>query len=230
VLVRFAALGQSAAPLPHRSLLDNAGIVAAAALQYTKKLVWPWPLALDYDLRHSAAAWLAFAAALGFAIWAAYRRPALRLPLLLTAVPLLPALAASLVLPELSRAQDRYAYTAVLGLALLVARVARGRTGVAAALALLAVWTALSAVAIRHWRDPETLWTHTLRVTPNSKNAVLGLGEWYYMTRRLAEAERVYTQGLAFRPNDPDLLASRAAVRKAMGASPLPSPRASGSH
>lgn len=68
--------------------------------------------------------------------------------------------------------------------------------------------------AIRHWRDAEALWTHTLHVTPSSKTAVLGLGYWYFSTEQFAAADRVYQHGLALRPNDPDYLASRAALRK----------------
>jgi hypothetical protein len=114
------------------------------------------------------------------------------------------------------QAQDRYAYLAVLGLAFLIALLARGRAATGAMLGILILWSALSIRATGYWRDPEALWSQTLRVTPLSRNAVLGLGEWYYSTRRFADAERVYRQGLAYRPEDPDIRASHQAVLKAL--------------
>jgi len=214
--LRFLTLGFAAAPLPSRSLPRHIEIILAAALQYAKNLVWPWPLAPEYHLMHSGVAWAVFAVVCALAAWLAYQKQQIRLALLLLVIPLAPALAASVLLPALRLAQDRYTYVAIVGFALLIAYATQNRAGAAAALLLVALWSTLSVFAILHWRDPETLWKHTLRVTPNSKTAVLSLGHLYYSTGRYEEADRIYQQGLLHRPNDPDYLASRAAVRKVL--------------
>ena len=219
LLLRFSTLGLGVASLPHRSLLGHLHVIVATALQYAKKLIWPWPLAPEYHLAHPPAAWVVFAVGCALAAWAATRHKEARLALLLVFLPLTPALASSFVLPAFRQAQDRFAYVAVLGVALLIGYAThhahRFRRVVAvAAMALLLIWSALSVAAIQNWRDTETLWTHTLRVTPNSKTAVISLGYWYFTTGRLEEAQHIYEQGLALRPSDPDYLTSHAAVRK----------------
>lgn len=216
---RLLATGARAPVLPVRSLGERMSTIAACAVHYTRKMLVPWPIALDYDISQPTVIWVAFALACPVVVWLAWRRRDARMAVALFAIPLLPALAASIALPPLSQAQDRYAYLAVLGATLAVAFVARTRRGAYALLGLLVAWSALSIAAIPHWRDPEALWSHTLRVTPASRNAVLGLGEWYYNTQRFAEAERVYDHGLALRPNDRDFLTSRAAVRKILSES-----------
>lgn len=232
--MRYAVLGLAAAALPPRGIPAHLATVLSAALQYTKKLVWPWPLAPEYSPYHSAAAWAVFALAGAIGAWAAWRFKAPgRLPgrlsagpqgtsaarvrlALLFCLPLVPALAGSLMLPPLRLTQDRYAYLAVLGFVLLIAHAARTRGGAIVCLVLLLAWSALSLAAIPHWHDNEVLWSHTLRVTPESKTAVLGLGSWYYETGRLPEAEALYRDALQRRPADPDYLTSLQSVQKVM--------------
>jgi len=216
LLLRRIAVGSAAAPLPGHVGWGALKTAAAALLHYLSKLVWPWPLALDYNLSFSAASWLGFFLAPALLAWLGWRWPQMRRAALLLVLPLLPALAATLVLPSQGKVQDRYAYAAVLGFALLAAHLARHRRLAWFVPALLVAWGCLSIGAIRHWQDPEALWTNTLRVTPNSRNAVLGLGDWYYSTARFEEADRVYRQGLAMLPGDRAILASQAAVRAAM--------------
>ncbi len=216
VVLRFTAYGFAAASLPSRTTFEHLRIFWAATFQYVKKMIWPWPLALEYDLRHPPLIWIALAAVCALAVWLACRKREARLALLLFVIPLSPALASSVFLPFLREAQDRYAYVAVLGFALLIGYAARHRAGFAAALALVMLWSALSVVALVRWRDPEALWTNTLRVTPKSKTAVSQLGYWYFSTMRFADAERIYEQGLVLRPKDGDFLASRDAVRKVL--------------
>jgi hypothetical protein len=216
LLLRRIAAGSAAAPLPGHVGWGAIKTAAAALLHYVWKLVWPWPLALDYNLSFSAASWLGFFLAPALLAWLGWRWPQMRRAALLLVLPLLPALAATLVLPSQGKVQDRYAYAAVLGFALLAAHLARHRRLAWFIPALLIAWGFLSIGAIRHWQDPEALWTNTLRVTPNSRNAVLGLGDWYYSTARFEEADRVYRQGLAMLPGDRAILASQAAVRAAM--------------
>lgn len=215
LLVRFLVLGFgytkfAVAQLPP-SWLNR---MLAVTLQYGKKMFWPWPLAPEYYLVHSPAAWLAFAVACILAGWLAYRSSEARRSLLLLVIFLSPAVATSIFLPALRAAQDRYAYGAVLGICLLLGYTARHHAGLKVALALLVVWSALSVVTILHWRDGEALAKHTLRVTPYSKTAVMTLGEWYFMTGQFEEADRIFQQGLLLRPKERDYLLARAALRK----------------
>ena len=83
LLLRFATLGHGVAGLPQRPLLGHLHVIAAAALQYTKKLIWPWPLAPEYHLAHPPAAWVAFAIVCALAAWAATRYREVRVALLL---------------------------------------------------------------------------------------------------------------------------------------------------
>jgi hypothetical protein len=216
LLLRRIAVGSAAAPLPGHVGWGAIKTAAAALLHYVWKLVWPWPLALDYNLSFSAASWLGFFLGLALLAWLGWRWPQMRRAAWLLVLPLLPALAATLVLPSQGKVQDRYAYAAVLGFALLAAHLARHRRLAWLVPALLIAWGFLSIGAIRHWRDSEALWTNTLRVTPNSRNAVLGLGDWYYSTAQFEEADRVYQRGLAMLPGDRAILASQASVRAAM--------------
>jgi len=216
LLLRRIAVGSAAAPLPNHVGWEAIRTAAAALLHYLSKLVWPWPLALDYNLSFSAASWLGLFLAVALLAWMGRCWPQMRRAALLLVLPLLPALAATLVLPSQGKVQDRYAYAAVLGFTLLAAHLARRRRLAWLVPALLMAWSFLSIGAIRHWQDPEGLWTNTLRVTPNSRNAVLGLGDWYYSTARFEEAGRVYQHGLALLPGDRAILRSQAAVRAAM--------------
>lgn len=140
LLMRLLTLGFATIPLPRRPLLEHIGIVTGAALLYAKKLVWPWPVAQEYDLTHPPVAWVVFALAGAAAAWLAYRHRQARPPLLLVVIPLAPALVSSVSLPAMRQAQDRYAYLAVLGVALLIGYAARHRAGAAAALIVPPPW------------------------------------------------------------------------------------------
>ncbi len=137
-------------------------------------------------------------------------------------IPLLPALAVALVLPSQTMVQDRYAYTAVLGFSLLLACLIRYRPLAWVVAAAVVACSLLSVKTIGQYRDTETFWTNTLRVTPDSRNAILGLGDWYYATAEFAKADEVYQRGLGFYPGDWAILTSQKAVRKALAAQKQP--------
>ena len=209
LLARMLVLGAHPASLPSRPVTQHLRILAAAAVHYAKKLVWPWPVAPEYELGQATWVWLLVLTGCALAAWLACRRADARLAVLMIPASLAPALAASVVFfSDLRFVGDRFAYLAVLGVALLVALAARRTAGLVLALALLAVWSGMSALAVRDWSDSERLWAHALRVTPRSKTAVLALGEWYYTTSRFDDAARVYRHGLRFRPGDRDYLYS----------------------
>jgi len=209
LLARMLVLGAHSASLPPRPVTQHLRILAAAAVHYAKKLVWPWPVAPEYELGQATWIWLLVLTGCALAAWLACRRADARLAVLMIPASLAPALAASIVFfSDLRFVGDRFAYLAVLGVALLVALAARRAAGLVLALALLAVWSGMSAFAAHDWSDSERLWAHALRVTPRSKTAVLALGEWYYTTSRFEDAARVYRHGLLFRPGDRDYLYS----------------------
>ena len=209
LLARMLVLGAHSASLPPRPVTQHLRILAAAAIHYAKKLVWPWPVAPEYELGQATWIWLLVLTGCALAAWLACRRADARLAVLMIPASLAPALAASIVFfSDLRFVGDRFAYLAVLGVALLVALAARRAAGLVLALALLAVWSGMSAFAAHDWSDSERLWAHALRVTPRSKTAVLALGEWYYTTSRFEDAARVYRHGLLFRPGDRDYLYS----------------------
>jgi hypothetical protein len=209
LLARMLVLGAHSASLPPRPVTQHLRILAAAAIHYAKKLVWPWPVAPEYELGQATWIWLLVLTGCALAGWLACRRADARLAVLMIPASLAPALAASIVFfSDLRFVGDRFAYLAVLGVALLVALAARRAAGLVLALALLAVWSGMSALAARDWGDSERLWAHALRVTPRSKTAVLALGEYYYTTFRFEDAARVYRHGLQFRPGDRDYLDS----------------------
>lgn len=221
--LRFLELGLATSGAVSRGVIGRVSVAASAFALYIRNALAPWPLAAEYDLRQPFAVWLVVAAACAAGAWLAARQARFRTAALLFLLPLAPAIAASSALPALRQAQDRYAYLAVLGIAFAIGASATTRMRFRAAVVLLTAWLILSSLAIPRWRDSEHLWTHTLRVTPNSRNAVIALGEWYFSTGQLREAARIYDYGLRLRPNDPDYLASAAAVRKAMGS--VQSPR-----
>ena len=209
LLARMLVLGAHSASLPPRPVTQHLRILAAAAVHYAKKLVWPWPVAPEYELGQATWIWLLVLTGCALAAWLACRRADARLAVLMIPASLAPALAASIVFfSDLRFVGDRFAYLAVLGVALLVALAARRAAGLVLALALLGVWSGMSALAARDWGDSERLWAHALRVTPRSKTAVLALGECYYTTFRFEDAARVYRHGLQFRPGDRDYLDS----------------------
>lgn len=215
--LRYLMMGTATAYLPPRPFWSQLYLMASALIHYARKTVWPWPLASEYNLRQPAAVWVLAVVVAALLALLAVRRPRVRLGLALFLIPLAPAVAASLVLPGMRQAQDRYAYLAVLGFIYLLVIAARSHRARLALAAVIVIWGALSINNTRYWRDPESFWSQTLRVTPLSRNAVLGLGEWYYSTQRFADAERIYRYGLTHRPNDPDILASHESVLKALG-------------
>ena len=216
--VRFLAIGFVAARLTPRPLWGHLRIVAITALQYGQKMIWPWPVAPEYDYHYAGAAWVAFAVGCAGVAWLAWRYAHLRLAILLLVAALSPALASGIAESVMMLARDRNAYVAILGLALAIGYAARDRRGWTAGLALVCLWGVLSFFAVAHWRDTESLWAHTLRVTPNSRSAVIYLMGYYYSQMQFEEADRVLRQGLVWRPNDRDLLGYQADVQRQLKA------------
>jgi tetratricopeptide (TPR) repeat protein len=157
---------------------------------YLAKIVWPARLALDYartpqELLASGLwrySWIAPAAVLvALAIAPGARR--LRVAAGAFVAPLLPVVGlVTFHFQFYSTVADHYLYLSMFGVALAAAwglsRVpmrVRLVTAVAAGVAL-AVLTARSFAQVRHWRDSETLFRHTIAVSPSSLVAHHNLG------------------------------------------------------
>lgn len=198
---------------------QNGLLLAEAAAHYLRALFLPWPLAVHYQLPLVGDLWMAAAVA-GAWFWLAWRSPlqhGLRLAAGLAALPLLLPLAACPQFDQFVRVQDRYGYVAVAGACLAAALLLARLPWKAFVFAGLLVVTAGALVSVRQlrvWDNNEALWTHTLAVTPASKQASLALGYTLYMEGRFAEASVVYRRALAYYPNDPRLLACLAVVQR----------------
>ena len=190
-----------------KSLLGGGLHMPAVAAHYVRALWVPWPLAVHYELpgMWSLAAAAALLVALGW--WCRKdRRMALAAGLAL--FPLVIPVVTSALMQEFLKIQDRYAYLATAGAclaaALLLARLP-GRGLLYGCLLLVSLGALATNRQIGVWQDNETLWTHTLVVTPSSKPAALNLGYTLYLEKRFREAARVYREALVYHPGDGEL-------------------------
>jgi len=103
---------------------------------------------------------------------------------------------------------DRYTYLPQIGLLIAFVWLAADLTRSfrplkiilsAAALLALATLSILSWRQTAHWRDTETLWRHTLAVTPNSDVAHAGLGGILFVRGQIDEAIDHYEKALRLR-------------------------------
>ena len=189
--------------LPLRIRLMN-GVVAYAT--YLLRMVWPHHLAVLYPhpantlyLAQVFAAALVLAALTALPLWQARRRPFLIVGWLWFLGTLAPVIGLIQAGPQASA--DRYTYVSLIGLFIAVVwgassvaaawRYQRVLAGAAGGIAVAALSLA-AAVQVSYWRDSETLFTHTLKVT--TRNAVIhnNLGNVLLDQGRLDEAFQHY--------------------------------------
>jgi tetratricopeptide (TPR) repeat protein len=198
-------------PLPLR--LGNA---AMAYVAYLGQMFWPARLAVIYPLRAGdvslTTTLLSLMLLAGLSAWVFVRRR--RQPWLLTGwlwylVMLLPVIGIIQVGNQ-ARA-DRYTYLPQIGLYLLLTwaaadlcanwRYRRALLGVGAAAILAALIFSARAQAA-HWRNSETLWTHTLACTTGNWIAHNNLGDELLKMDQLDDAMAQFKDTLQIRPND----------------------------
>ncbi len=189
-----------------RLLTSGLADMPAVAAHYVTSLFAPWPLAIHYVL---PGVWL-IAVAAGIAIlWLALGRIAgMGAAAALAGLPLLIPVVTSALMVEFLKIQDRYAYLATAGACLAAALILRrlpARGLLYACLLIVPLGALGTYLQIQVWQDNESLWTHTLEVTPSSKPAALNLGYSLYVESRFSEAERVYRNALQHRPEDHEL-------------------------
>ncbi len=190
-------------------------IVAGDAIGfYLCKLVWPWPLLIDYGRRpamvaaagpavpHLAA--LALVVILVIALWNRHRAFAGAIAVFVAGM----ALVLGLVpfdFQAFSTVADRYAYLSMLGVAIAVAailsRVRQRAVQVVAAAAILA-FSLVSVRQIGLWSDDDTLAGYTMKHNPTSLAAHMILACSTEHRGDLATAEAIYRDGLVTFPDD----------------------------
>jgi hypothetical protein len=193
--------------------------IPGSAAYYLKAVFWPWPLSINYELPGISMR-LVMLMVVGLWIVAMLNLPSLRDDLALSgALILLPLVIPVLTSPLMVhwlQAQDRYAYLATSGACLIVA-VLLSRLpyhGLFMGCLFLVSMGALGVfLQLYAWESNETLWTHTLEITPNSKPAALNLAYTMYVESRFTEAEVVYRKALRYHPNDPEIMRSLIGMR-----------------
>jgi Flp pilus assembly protein TadD len=198
----------AASPL---ELLGRVPHALFAAQFYVWKLLWPVPLAIEYDVEAwlrsralLAASSVAFVAVFVALVIEGWRRRSLGwLCALLYAAALLPV---SNLLPTVPLVADRYAQLPLVALVPLavVPVLARLPTRAAALTAALAVGALGLATArqVPVWRDDETLTSHTIAVNPKASAALGNLGLSLWDRGRGEDALRVLERLREVAPDD----------------------------
>jgi tetratricopeptide (TPR) repeat protein len=205
--------GAQADPMPLAWRADNALI---GCITYLRQMVWPVKLAPFYPhLEGGLPVWelatsLVFLLALTITVWLRRRTNAYLVTgwfwYLGMLVPVL-----GLVQVGAQGWADRYTYLPQIGLyhcltwglADLSVRLPQRRAilGLGGTLVLIALaWTAR--VQASHWRDSESLWTHTLAVTSESGVAHNNLGAVLYQRGQIDEALSHYERALEIRSRE----------------------------
>jgi protein O-mannosyl-transferase len=100
---------------------------------------------------------------------------------------------------------DRYTYLPLIGVfiiaawggsALVAKRKVGSRTAGAIATAAIALYALMAYVQIGHWRDSESLWEYTIKVSPENAMAYQNLGVHYVHTGRIDKAQEALERAL----------------------------------
>jgi len=195
LLATVIYFGMRLAVMRHLAVASNSlwRVLLTAPLDLVECLrlsLWPYPLALFYDLHLLSAPtpgfWLALVvvvAMVGVTLWASRREPVLRLVAAWWLLPLLPVLAGLISFPAGDLLHDRYVYLSTVAVALLagwaIARLPESPQkvlGVAAnrmvpLLVLTLAGALLTITQTQVWRDPLSLFGHAVEVAPESVKA-----------------------------------------------------------
>ncbi len=174
---------------------------------YLRKLVWPWPLSADYGRRpdrlFSGNLWWPSLLALGLAGALIYRFrarwPLFERGLLFSAIVLLPVLG---LVPfsgqEQSTVYDRYLYFAMIGPAVALATIPRGRIPVFGL--VLVAWCTLSVFRAGAWASDRALSEDMVRTNPQSYGGLTNLANVELNEGNLDRAIELLKQAIELRP------------------------------
>ena len=196
--------------IPIADRLDNA---LSAYLKYIGKAVWPVDMAALYPLQPPSGATVLLAlviltAVTIMAVKAFRTRPYLLVGWLWYLGMLVPVI--GLVQVGRQSMADRYMYLPLVGLSIppiwmanefLQKRPFMPPLGRAAAILVLAVFAAVTYRQLDYWKNSETLFEHTIAVTPQNPAIETNLGIVLEREGRLDEAEKLYRDALAVDPN-----------------------------
>jgi Tfp pilus assembly protein PilF len=216
--------------LPLTLRVENAVISYARYLLMT---VWPRGLAVFYPHPGPALpgwqvvlALIVLAAITAVAVARARRSPYLLVGWLWYVGTLVPVI--GLVQVGAQALADRYTYIPLIGVFIMAAwgagdlgaraRVPKPVLAVAAGIVVVLL-AAGAAVQASYWRDSITLMEHALRVTGRNFLAHKNLGVALAEQKRYEEAIEQYRQGIAIKPNDPELYYNLANALDEMGRS-----------
>lgn len=188
-------------------------IAGDALTFYLEKFFAPINLAIDYgrtprvvlsDLR-SFELWIIPAALIGLAFYLSRKRPWILTASLISLVCLAPNLGlVPFAFQYYSTVTDRYAYLAMIGPALLVAKlVTRLRTPwlYIVPVVVLAAWSGLSSARCADWKNTITIMKQELAVNPYSAIALVDVGNYYQDEGLHAVALRAYRTTREQRPD-----------------------------
>jgi tetratricopeptide (TPR) repeat protein len=193
-------------------LAHNLAIATQIPFFYLGKLLLPLRLTPEYVVDFAPdlaslpvmSATLGLAGLLGVAWWQRRRQPQFLFGLGWFLLALLPVLH---FFPTYPVVADRYAYLPSFGiaylLALSLADTRRWPLTRVIAIALVVGWGALTVSQNRIWHSGETLWQHTLTLSPRSVKAYTNLGRIYFTAGRYAEAFSLFDQARQIEPSDP---------------------------
>jgi hypothetical protein len=193
---------------------------------YLQKIAWPFPLAVDYGrsphfVFTRGVSWPAVSASIGLLVVALLSRnryPRLCASLLIFLIALLPN---SGLLPfdfqMFSTVADRYAYLAMVGVALLGA-IAIQQLPRLAPLGFLLLFALVvqTETQIAFWKNGETLFRHALLVNPNSWMSDINLAG-VLADRSPDQALRLCQRAIELRPDRADPWNTIGTIRQAQG-------------
>ena len=233
--VRFAVLGFISKTEPKAVAVTSANVaftIPSVLVHYLRTLLWPYPLAITYDVTYVDAAsdprfWasaLAIVAALVGAVVLAGRSQVGQRGLAWLILFLAPVLNLKAFNPQESIVHDRYLYIPSIGFCLLAAlalewiasRFADKRERVfwAATGAICVVCFAFTVFQNETWSDDFAMAQQALAHDPNRPFLHNYVGATYFRQNRLADAETWYKQAIALEPNSFDALTNLADVCK----------------
>jgi Flp pilus assembly protein TadD len=211
----FVLVAQKSQPLTEITVSrfwDRPLVFIDAVGFYLSKVLWPLPLITEYGrtpqwvLEHKTFLLTGLLSLVSSAIvWRQRSRSWLWISFVIFVIGFLPT---SGLIPFgyqfYSTVADRYLYTAMLGpaiaLAYLLTRFQRHRWLPVAALSCLIFLSFLSQKQVRVWRNDISLWTHVLKVNPNSWSARTNLGLAYSLQGDSKGAAEHYRQALLLKP------------------------------
>ncbi len=196
----------------------NALTVIRVHAWYLKQLIFPTPIAQylgAFEISRTIFDWgfgvalLVVGAVVGAGLFLLNRSRLMAFAILSYFVLLLPV---SQIIPHHELLADHYLYLPMIGFGLMVALLVRrisssnqsaGKVAYLVVAAAIAVFTVMTMIQNRTWKDERSLWTANYKAVPNSPRAALNLGDTYQNSEP-EKAEVLFKRALGLNP-PPDI-------------------------